>query len=90
MSTIELTVHGYPHNGPRRAGGRPKGPRQPLVHLIGVSDFGEVSSISFHPDHAEDIARAISDLGWSAKNMGRKRAPRKFTFEQSAPPLPKP
>lgn len=44
-------------------------PRMPLVHLM-ISEYGDVKSISFHPDDAPRIARAILAAARTAK-LGR-------------------
>lgn len=79
--TKELTVHAYPHNGPRDSGGRPKGPREPLVHLLASTEWGDVHSISFHPSAASRVARAIVDAG-KAATAGRRRKAIKLNLER--------
>lgn len=71
--TKELTIHGYPHDGPRDSGGRVKGKREPLVHLLASNDWGGVDSITFHPDHADAIGKAIIEMGRSVAKGGRQK-----------------
>jgi hypothetical protein len=69
----ELSVHGYAHNGALDDSGKPKGPREPLVHIMG-DRHGALQSIAFHPDDAPQIAEAILAAGRAAK---RNRTVRK-------------
>ena len=65
MST-EIAVHGYGNNGVKG-----KKPRKPLIHMLGVDEFGSVASISFHPDHAGNVIAAIRKAAKGAEG-GRK------------------
>lgn len=73
MIPVRLDVYGYPNNikGER--------PRRPLVHLL-ASDTFDVKSISFHPDDAPAVAKAILAAAKSAR-AGRQRKPIKIEFK---------
>jgi len=71
--TRTLRISGITHNGIRRDG-HIVGRRQPLVHLLADTDFGDVVSINFHPDDAPAVAAAIRKAGRRAK-AGRKAKP---------------
>jgi hypothetical protein len=49
----DIDIHGYA-NSDRKG----QSPRRPLVHLI-TTHYGDVQSITFHPDDAPAIAKAI-------------------------------
>lgn len=65
-----MTVSGIVHNGIRRAG-RIVGERRPLVHVMADTGYGDIASITFHPDDAPTVAAAIRLAGRRAK-QGRK------------------
>lgn len=73
--SAEITVHSHPHNGIKG-----RRPRKPLVHLLGCDGFGDVASISFHPDDAGRVAAAIIDAGRSAAS-GHGRKPVKIELK---------
>ncbi len=67
MST-DITIHSTPNNSNNR-----KRPRKPLVHLLATDGYGDVASITFHPDDAPALAKAILNAGKSAASgHGRK------------------
>lgn len=71
----EMTIHSYTHGGVEGAR-----PRQPMVHLLGTNGYGDTISITFHPDDAPAVAKAILGAGRSAK-AGRHRNPVKIEFK---------
>lgn len=57
-----LNITGYADN---LDGGGDK--PEPIVHLLARNSPRELASITFHPDHAEEIAKAIIEAGKAAK-----------------------
>lgn len=73
--SAEITVHSYPNGGIK--GTRP---RMPMVHLLASTGYGDVQSITFHPDDAGRVAAAIIDAARSAA-AGRGRKPVKIELK---------
>ncbi|MGY3359721.1 hypothetical protein ACVWZK_006384 [Bradyrhizobium sp. GM0.4] len=72
----EITIHSYPHGGIKG-----RRPRVPMVHLLAADGYGDVQSITFHPDDAGRVAAAIIDAAKSAA-AGHGRKPIKIEFKQ--------
>lgn len=65
-----LTVHSYTNNAPKG-----HKPRIPLVHMLANgNEFGDVQSITFHPDDAYAVAAAITSAADAALKGLRRKA----------------
>jgi len=71
----KIRIHSYAHNGIKG-----KKPRVPMVHLLASDGYGNVQSITFHPDDAPTVAKQIIAAGNAAK-AGRERKPVTITFK---------
>lgn len=72
----EIIISTIPDNRPLAH--RKSGKREPLVHVM-ISAYGDVRSISFPPNRADEIAEAIAKAGRSAK-LNKDRDDAKFNF----------
>jgi hypothetical protein len=76
--SAEITVYGYSNNNP---GVRP---RRPLCQILAVSEYGDISSVTFTPDEAKALARAIETMAAAAK-AGRSRKPISIPMTEDRP-----
>ena len=60
-----ITIIAHADNRPEAC--RETGDREPVVQVM-ISEWGDTHSISFHPNHAEEIADAIMKAGIAASN----------------------
>lgn len=58
----DFAIHGYAH-----AGGSSAKKRQPMIHIMAIEPFGDLSSISFHPKYAEEFCAAIMKAARAAR-----------------------
>lgn len=62
----DFSIHGYAHAGGGSIGTK-KPKRQPMVHVLAHEPFGDVTSLSFHPNYAEEFCAAIMKAARAAR-----------------------